>query len=231
MPPLCGILGCEMSLILAVKDDQDIVMACDGRVLAADLTVMSDESPKTLALNSELCIGLGGPTDSLQQVLDALGLKCAGTHPIDLLSECQEVHCPVDIGYGDAQDEVAEVLQWMIRRVPHPERRTRIPVVVLAGRCSDRLALCGWDYPAWIADQAPFKGYSAAVLGRVPDEGSTELPEFQAMVHGEATTAQAESRLSSAVRFCARYFGACGPVSETVFLRRLSLEFQLTRAK
>ena len=86
-----------MSLILAVRDDQDIVMASDGRVLDQDLGVMSDDSLKTLALNAELCLGLAGPTDTMRHVLTSLGIKCRGSHPIDLLGACQEIACPVDV--------------------------------------------------------------------------------------------------------------------------------------
>ena len=218
-----------MSIILAVKDDQDIVMACDGRVLASDLSVMSDDTPKTLALNHNLCLGLGGPTDAMELVLRALGIKCAGAHPIDLLSECEEVYCPIDMEYCDARDELAKVLQWMLRRAPRSEHRSRVPVVLLAGTWSNSLGLCGYDYPTWLPDESPATGYSQAVLGRIPDSGSCELTEFHDLVRGQ-TTAKAESRLSCAVRFCARYFGASGPVNETVFLRRYSEGFQLTRA-
>jgi len=192
---------------------------------------MSDDSLKTLALNPELCLGLAGQTDSMRQVLSSLGLKCRGAHPIDLLSECQEIQCPVDIDYRDARDEVVGVLRWMVHRVPHRARRRRVPAVVLAGRWQAGPALCRWDHPAWVPDQAPLTGYSAAVIGEVPDEGSRELAEFQKIVHGQRTTHQAESRLSRAVRFCARYFGTHGPVNEIVFLRRLSQGFQLTRAE
>jgi hypothetical protein len=218
-----------MTLILAVRDDSDIVVACDGRVLAADLTVLSNDSPKTLALNPELCLGLGGVSDSMQQVLRSLGLKCRNTHPIDLLNECQEIHCPVDIDYRDARDEVGRVLRWMIRRVPLSVRRTWIPVVVLAGRYETSPALCGWNYPTWTPDGTPRTGYSQAVFGRVPEEGAWELAQFQAIVRGERTTDRAESRLLRAVGFCARYFGVHGPVGGTVFLRRLSQGFRLTR--
>jgi hypothetical protein len=220
-----------MSLIVAVRDDRDILMASDGRVLAADQSVMSDDSPKTLALNPQLCLALGGDTDSMRHVLGSLGVKCRSSHPIDLLSECEETRCPVDIGYRDARDEVARVLRWMTRRVPHSARRRRVPAVALAGRWGTDLALCGWDDPTWLADQVPLTGYSEVVFGVLPDAGSRELAEFRGIVRGERTTDDAERRLSRAVRFCARYFGAQGPVGEIVFLRRFSHGFRLTRAE
>jgi len=220
-----------MSLILAVRDDQDIVVASDGRVLGEDLGVMSNDSLKTLALNAELCLGLAGPTNAMRQVLTSLGIKCRSSHPIDLLGACQEVACPVDIDYRDARDEVTSVLRWMTHRVPIRLRLKRTPGVILAGRSNALPALCGWSHPAQAMETAGAAGYSEAVVGSLPDEGTREWTEFRRMVHEERSTRRAEERLTRAVRFCARYFGARGPVNETVFLRRLSRGFELDRAE
>ncbi len=219
-----------MSVIVGVRDDRDVVMACDGRVLGEDSRVMADDALKTLALNANLCLGLAGHSDALRQVLGSLGLKCRGTHPIDLLRSCQEVSCPVDIGYIDARAEVSGVLRWMLRR-GRSSRKTSIPAVVLAGRWKDDPVLCGWRHPTWTVDQTSLAGYSEAVVGSLPEEGSRELCEFRGLIRGERTTDYAEGRLTRAVRFCARYFGASGPVSGTVFLRRLSRGFVLSRAE
>lgn len=218
-----------MSVIVAVRDDQDIVMACDGRVLGEDSRVMADDALKTLALNPDLCLGLAGHTDAMRQVLTCLGLKCRGTHPVDLLRSCQEVSCPVDIGYTDARSEVSGLLNWMRRR-GRVARVPRIPTVVLAGRWKNEPALCGWQNPAWAMEQAPLSGYSEAVVGSLPQEGTSAHDRFRGLIRGERTTDEAEPRLTRAVRFCARHFGAAGPVSETVFLRRLSRGFALCRA-
>ena len=221
-----------MSVIVAVRDDQDIVMACDGRVLGEDSRVMADDALKTLALNADLCLGLAGHTGAIRQVLASLGLKCRGTHPIDLLRSCQEVSCPVDVGYADARSELTGLLRWMHRR-GRSSRSPRIPAVVLAGRWKDEPALCGWQDPdpVWVIDQAPLSGYSEAVVGSLPQEGTSALDTFRGLIRGERSTDEAEPRLTRAVRFCARYFGATGPVSETVFLRRLSRGFALSRAE
>ena len=220
-----------MSLILAVRDDQDIVIASDGRVLSEDLGVMSDDSLKTLALNEKLCLGLAGPTDTMREVLTALGIKCRGSHPIDLLGACQDVACPVDIDYRDARDEVTCVLRWMTRHLPIRWRHRRVPAVILAGRSSDRPALCGWTHHARAMETVGAVGYSEAVVGSLPDEGTREWTEFHRMVRGERSAQHAEERLTRAVRFCARYFGTGGPVNETVFLRRLSRGFELDRVE
>lgn len=215
---------------MAVRDDQDIVVASDGRVLCEDLAVMSDDSLKTLALNNQLCLGLAGPTDTMRQVLSSLGFKCRGTHPADLLGVCQEVACPVDVDYRDARDEVTGVLHWMTQRVPRRSRLARIPAVLLAGRSNDSPSLCEWNHPTWAMDASRPGGYSDALVGCLPDEGSREWVEFHRMVRGERSTKRAEERLTRAVRFTARYFGRGGPVNGTVFLRRLSHGFQLTQA-
>jgi hypothetical protein len=220
-----------MSLILAVRDDRDIVMASDGRVLSEDLGVMSDNSLKTLALNAELCLGLAGSTDMMRHVLTSLGIRCRGSHPIDLLGACQEVVCPVDVDYRDARNEVTSVLRWMTRRVPVRLRFARIPAVILAGRSDDRPALCEWSHPARAMETAGSAGYTEAVVGSYPEEGTREWTEFRRMVHGERSTQRAEERLTRAVRFCARYYGAGGPVNDTVFLRRLSRSFELDRVE
>jgi hypothetical protein len=227
----CGILRLGMSLILAVRDDRDIVMASDGRVLDEDLGVMSNNSLKTLALNAELCLGLAGPTDRMRPVLTSLGIKCRGAHPADLLGACQEVACPVDVDYRDVRDEVTNVLRWMTRRVPMRLRYTRIPAVILAGRSNDRPALCDWRHPAHVVETTGSAGYSEAIAGSLPEEGTREETEFRRMVRGERSTERAEERLTGAVRFCARYFGAGGPVNEAVFLRRLSRGFELVRVE
>lgn len=224
-------LRIAMSLILAVRDDQDIVIASDGRVLNEDLGVMSDDSLKTLALNSELCLGLAGSTDTMRQVLTSLGIKCRGSHPIDLLGACQEVACPVDVDYHDARDEVTGVLRWMTRRVPIRLRLRRLPAVILAGQSKDHPALCGWSHPVRAIETAGAAGYSEAVVGSLPDEGTRAWTEFRRMVRGERSTQRAEERLTRAVRFCARYFGTGGPINETVFLRRLSRGFSLDRVE
>jgi len=217
-----------MSVIVAVRDDRDIVMASDGRVLGEDERVLADDALKTLALNPDLCLGLAGPTDAMRQVLGCLGLKCRNTHPIDLLRSCQEVTCPVDVGYADARHELTDVLRWMRRR--GRLHASRIPTVVLGGRWQDRPALCDWQDPGWTMVQAPMAGYSETVVGSLPKEGSTALVAFRDLVRGKATTDAAESRLTRAVRFCAQHLGTTGPVNGTVFLRRLTQGFTLSEA-
>jgi len=220
-----------MSLILAVRDDRDVVVASDGRVLGEDLGVMSNDSLKTLALNATVCLGLAGSTDVIRLVLGSLGIKCRGSHPIDLLGVCQEVACPVDVDYRDARDEVTSVLRWMTRRVAIRSRFARNPAVILAGRSVERPALCQWSRDARPLETADVHGYSEAVAGSLPERGSGEWDELYRMVRGVRSTEHAEQRLTRAVQFCARYFGTRGPVSETVFLRRLSRGFELVRAE
>ncbi len=216
----------EMSLVVAVRDDQDIVVACDGRVLAEDLSVMVDDAPKTLALNDELCIGLAGPTDALRHVLTSLGLRCRGAHPADLLQSCQ-ARCPIDIGYEDARAEVVGVLQWMLRRVAPPDHVGRIPSVLLAGRRTDSTALAAWQSPLWVAEENALAGRHTASVGQIPPRGSRELAAFREAAAGERPS---EDRLAQAVRICAHYFGPDGPIGGTVFVRRLSQGFRLARA-
>lgn len=224
-----GILRFEMSLLLAVRDDRDVVVASDGRVLGEDFGVLSDDSLKTLALNEGLCLGLAGPTDTIRHVLTSFGIKCRGSHPIELLGVCQEVACPIDVDYRDARDELSSLLRWMVRRVPVRWSFARIPAVILAGRSDGRPALCEWDHPARAMETAGSGGYSEAIAGSLPEEGSREWSEFRRMVRGERSTRRAEERLTRAVRFCARTFGSRGPISETVFLRRMSRGFELQR--
>jgi len=218
-----------MSLVLAVRDDQDLVMASDGRVLGEDLSVLSDRSPKTLALNAKLCVGLTGSTDMIRQVLTPLGVNCRGSHPIDLLSLCQDGACPVDVDYGDARDEVTHVLRWMTHRTRRRTHRREIPTVILAGEDRKHPALCEWYPPAQTMETLGSAGYSEAVAGSPPAEGTREWFAFRRIVNGERSTQRAEERLAHAIRFCARMFGAAGPISRTVFLRRLSTGFELHR--
>ncbi|MCX6093693.1 MAG: hypothetical protein NTY63_02570 [Candidatus Bipolaricaulota bacterium] len=215
-----------MSLVIAVRENQDIVMACDGRVLAEDLSVMVDNAPKTLALNAELCIGLAGPTDALRHVLTSLGIRCRGTHPADLLQSCQ-ARCPIDINYEDARAEVTRVLQWMLRRVAPTDRVGRIPSVLLGGHRVDSPALAAWQLPLWITEENASTGPHVASVGQVPPRGSRELAAFREAMTGEKP---AEDRLARAVRICARYFGPEGPIGEVVYVRRLSHGFRLVRA-
>lgn len=220
-----------MSLILAVRDDRDVVVASDGRVLGEDLCVMSDDSLKTVALNPMLCLGLAGPTDMMRQVLTSLGISSRGSHPIELLGVCQEVACPVDVDYRDARDEVTSVLRWMTKRAAIRSRRTRIPAVILAGRSNDCPALCQWSCHARAMETTGAAGYSEAIVGSLPERGTREWGEFHRMLYGERSTERAEQRLTRAVQFCARYFGAGGPVNEMVFLRRLSRGFELVQVE
>ncbi len=204
-------------------------MASDGRVLGENLDVMSDGSPKTLALNAELCLGLAGRTDMIRQVLMSLGVKCRGSHPVDLLSSCQEAACPVDVDYRDARDEVTSVLRWMTRRIHDRLCFARIPAVILAGKADTHPALCEWHLPARAMETLGTAGYSEAIAGSPPAEGTHAWRAFRQLVHAERSTQRAEERLTRAVRFCARTHGAAGPISETVFLRRLSRGFELCR--
>ncbi len=219
-----------MSLLLAVRDDRDVVIASDGRVLGEDSGVLSNDSLKTLALHAGLCLGLAGPTDTMRPVLSALGIRCRGSHPVDLLGVCQEVACPVDVEYADARDELSSLLRWMTRRGSE-RRRARIPVVFLAGESKDGPALCEWSHPARVMETAGSGGYVEAIAGSLPEEGSRVWGELRRIVRGERSTREAEERLTRAVRLCARSFGAKGPISETVFLRRLSRGFELQRAE
>lgn len=219
-----------MSLLLAVRDDRDVVMASDGRVLGENLDVLADDSLKTLALNEGLCLGLAGPTDTMRMVLTSFGIHCRATHPVDLLGACQEVACPVDVDYSDARDEVTNVLRWMARRVSGRPYRARLPSVILAGQSAERPALCEWGHPARALETTGASGYSEAIVGSLPREGTLEWTEFCRIVRGERSTDRAEERLTRSVQFCARYFGRSGPVNETVFVRRLTCGFRLVRA-
>jgi hypothetical protein len=219
-----------MSLLLAVRDDQDIVIASDGRVLGEDSGVLSNDSLKTLALNSRLCLGLAGSTDTMSLVLRAFGIRCRGSHPIDLLGVCQEVACPIDVDYADARDELSSLYRWVARRVPVRSRSARRPVVILAGEASGDPALCEWHPPARAMEAVGSAGYSEAIAGSLPDEGTEAWREFGRMVRAERSTREAEERLTRAIRFCARSFGATGPISETVHLRRLTKGFELMQA-
>lgn len=227
----CGKLHDGMSLIVAVRDDRDVVVASDGRVLAEDRSIMANEALKTLALNPDLCIGIAGHTESMRKVLNPLGLKCRRSHPADLLTTCQEVDCPIDVSFDDVRTEVSGILRWMVRRTARVERESRIPAILLAGRRSNAPVMCSWSEPRWIGDQSPPRGFSESSVGMLPDHGSLERTEFQQIVRGRQTTDTAEERLTTAVRLCARHFGAAGPIGHAVFLRRLSKGFELTRAR
>ena len=220
----------DMSLLLAVRDDRDIVIASDGRVLGEDSGVLSDDALKTLALNRELCLGLAGATDSIRLVLTAFGIRCRGSHPIDLLGVCQEVSCPVDVDYVDARDELSCLHRWISRRAPARLRLARIPAVILAGGTREGPALCEWHSPALAMEAKGAAGYSEAIAGSLLNDRTAEWREFQRIVRGERSTEGAEDRLTRAIRFCARSFGAAGPIGETVDLRRLSRSFALERA-
>jgi len=220
----------DMSLLLAVRDDRDIVIASDGRVLGEDSGVLSDDALKTLALNRELCLGLAGPTDTIRLVLTALGIRCRGSHPVDLLGACQEVACPVDVDYVDARDELSSLHRWMTRRAPARPAIAQIPAVILAGGSDEGPVLCEWQFPARPMESSGSSGYAEAIAGSPPDAGTREWVEFQRIVREEPSTDNAEGRLTRAVRFCARNFGRTGPISETVDLRRLSQGFERVRA-
>ena len=108
---------------------------------------------------------------------------------------------------------------------------TRLPTVILAGRSNDRPALCEWGDPVRAFETTGTAGYSAAIAGSLPEEGTGAWTAFRRLVEGERSTRGAEDRLTRAVRFCARHFGAGGPVNGTIFLRRLSCRFELTRVE
>jgi len=215
---------------VAVRDASDVVIASDGRVLGEDLRILSEASLKTMALNRNLCLGIAGYSESIRQVLRCLGAKCRKAHAIDLLTACQENDCPIDIDYDDAQAEISTLLQWMIRRTPAVKRSETIPAVVLAGAWRETPALCSWNAPQWRAASAPLIGFFDAAVGTLPDCGSPERERFQRLVRAERTTEEAEARLAQAIRLCARHFGAHGPINDTVFVRRLSEGFTLSRA-
>ena len=219
-----------MSLLLAVRDDRDLVIASDGRVLGEDSDVLSNDALKTLALNPRLCLGLAGSTDSMRLVLMAFGIRCRGSHPADLLGICQEVACPIDVDYVDARDELSSLHRWMTHRAPARLRFARIPAVILAGGLGDGPALCEWHPPARAMETTGTAGYSEAIVGSLPDERTAAWREFRMTVRGERSTDQAEDRLTRAIRFCARSLGTTGPVGETVDLRRWSRGFELVRA-
>ena len=217
-----------MSLILAVRDDADIVLACDGRVMDESSSVLSEDSLKTIALNRDLCLGLAGQTDTMKQVLSSLGVKCRNTHPVDLLGECQEAACPVDVDYIDAKREISRVLSWMERRLSPSGCSGRIPSVILAGRVGNSPTLSRWSYPLWL-EESSTKGYFRAIVGSLPEVGSPAWNGLNELLGEEGATVDAEVRLTGAVRLCADYFGAGGPINENVFLRRLSTGFDLFR--
>ena len=112
-----------------------------------------------------------------------------------------------------------------------PVSSRRIPAVILAGRSDGRPALCEWMRPDLPMEAAGRSGYSEAIVGSLPVEGTREDGDFRRMLRGESSTERAEERLTRAVQFCARYFGATGPVNDEVFLRRLSRGFELVRVE
>jgi hypothetical protein len=225
--PHCGTLAVGMSLIVAVKDEQDVVIASDGRVLAEDASVMSNDSLKTLALHDALCLGIAGPTKSMRHVLGALGLKCGRVHPADIIRVCQDVGCPIDVDYADAHRELIAVIRWIARRSPAGSLESRVPPTVLAGRRGDVPTLCSWTRPTWRAVASPSQGFSGVSIGPLPDRDSDARTRYDRLVRGDATTHNGERRLADAVRFCAHYFGDDGPINATVFTRRLTQGFRL----
>ncbi|MGD9676596.1 MAG: hypothetical protein AB7V19_07925, partial [Candidatus Bipolaricaulia bacterium] len=171
-----------MSLVVAVRSDLDVVMACDGRVLSHDLSVMSDDAPKTIALNGDVCLGLAGSTDSLRHVLASLGISCRGSHPVDLLLSCQEARCPVDLSYEDARSELTGFLRWMVRRVAPRDRIATVPSVILGGRSGGFPALAGWRFPTWRIVESPQLGQQSLSVGQVPPPGSPAGATFRALL-------------------------------------------------
>jgi len=219
-----------MSLILGVRDDHDIVVASDGRVLDARCAVLSDDSLKTLALNEELCLGLAGSTDGMHHVLVALGIRCRGAHPVDMLRLCQETVCPVDIEYRDARAELIALFRWMACRTSAVQCAGWIPSVVLAGRCHGRPAVSRWAGSPRPIEAAGSAGYFEAVVGTYPGRTGSGGVELRRMVQGQGTTERAEERLTRAVRLAERSLGEGSAVGGTVCLRRLSHRFELRRA-
>ena len=224
-----GMIECDMSLIVAIKDEFDAVIASDGRVLGERHEILSNESLKTVALNRQLCLGIAGHTPSMREVLGSLGLRARRAGPEELLTLCEVIDCPIDADYPDAHRELSSVFRWMTRR-PRRARFGELPAVLLVGRRGGSSALDGWGESRWAGHDAAPRVVAHAAVGMLPEEGSAASSSVRRLIAGGETTVGAESRLTEAIRRSADHFGTTGPVSRTVFVRRLSDDFRLVRS-
>lgn len=227
----CTVYNIPMSLVIALRDDKDIIVASDGRVLDLNLAVLSNETHKTLPINDGLIISLTGHTDYMVQILWALGFRCSDTTAVNLMRVCEEDETPVEIEYRDARNIITRELARIVPNIEPEHRKGYAPSAILAGKMRDVPALCSWGEPTWEMNQWPLNGFSASIIGKIPPIDSEECHKFRITAYGNHKTDGAESRLVEAIRSCADYWGEEGPVNKVVFLRRLSSPFQLTRAQ
>ena len=218
-----------VTLIAALRDNDDVVIASDTRVLNMDLSVRCDGACKTLPVNDNLLIAIGGYTEYGVQILRALGFRCQDTNPVSSMRSCLEEETPMELKYRAARDIIAKEVSRIIPSIDPQDGANLVPGVILAGRLRGVPSLCSWGGPEGKMIQWPLLGFSAAVVGKPPPEGTIDCDTFQELAYKNLRTRDSESNLIAAFRYCADYWGDTGPVSRDLFLHRLSDPFHPTK--
>lgn len=224
----CAVYDGPMTLITAIRDNKDAVIASDTRVLNLDYSFRSDAAQKAVAINDSLIIAIGGNTIYGIEILRALGFRCQDTDSVTYMSSAQ-LEAPLDLEYRDARARVTRELRRIIPAIDPKNLADHAPGAILVGFLRGAPSLCSWGTPKWEMNQWPLLGFSSATIGKPPPAKSKERGEYQRIAYGNHLTKDSEKRLVRATRHCADYWGNDGPISQSVLLHRLSDPFHPTR--
>lgn len=107
----------EMSIVIAVVDSEDVVVASDG--LATDIAgnAVNSKSKKSCALNRRLCLVSAGRSDQAKAIMYALDPRCKDLDEDGPEEDWESRKWTLRMGYQEARDIIRERFAVLVNEV------------------------------------------------------------------------------------------------------------------
>jgi len=225
-----GFLLEAMTLILAVVDDKDVVVAADGRMTREDETVLAEQVLKTVRLNDRLCVAFSGKTEYIRKVLSRLGVSPIPSDHRRLMEAWEDSGQELRIGYQKAQHAITKEVQKIVSEVGIERAKKMSVNALLASRVKGKPVLCFWGPDnKWSPCEKKGPKFEMVWAGKVPQTAKA-FSQFVALVKAGIERQDVRSGLVDAIRFAAEandYKVINGNVSIRSLLTGFSLRWEL----
>jgi len=223
-----GTLTVKVTSGIGFVDENDVVLAFDGRLLRKGKSNPNDEYVlKSMRLNGSLAVGFATASlDSAKKVLAILLPNYNwGDDPRQFCAAFESNGYPIKMGYRNAKSRIRKAIRQLISEENYTSEEAGI-AILLAGRIKSRKQhipiLCKWDSAE--GDHPTLEGTRGrAIIGAYPDN-KEDFKRFTDKIDREETTKGVEARLVEAIRFCAHDV-AIPDINGNVATRRLSKQF------
>lgn len=224
-----GTLTVKVTSGIGFVDENDVVLAFDGRLLRKGASNPDDESVlKSMRLNGSLAVGFA--TASLDSARKVLAILLPGyiwgDDPRQFCAAFESNGYPIKMGYRNAKKRIRKAIRQLVSEEQYTSEKAGIGIL-LAGRIKSKKQhtpiLCSWDSAK--GDRPRYEYNSGRVIiGTYPND-KEDCEHFKDIVDREKTTRDVEARLVEAIRFCA-HDAAILEINGNVATRRLSRQFK-----